>query len=241
MSEQHPDRPVGPPVAGWTPRPPARPALLEGRTVRLEALGEQHVDALWDALGVAGPDALWTYLPYGPFPSRDSLADHLRTLAADPGLAPLALVVDGRAGGYAAYMREDRTHGVVETGHVVVGVGLQRTTAATEAAYLMMRHALGDLGYRRYEWKCDALNAGSRRAALRFGFTFEGVFRQDKVVRGRSRDTAWFSVVDHEWPALRAAYDAWLAPANHDEQGRQRRPLEARTPGPDAGTPGTLS
>ncbi|GGF39629.1 N-acetyltransferase [Marmoricola endophyticus] len=221
-------QPVGEDVAGWTTRPPAAPTLLEGRTVRLEALAERHADDLWTALVEESPDALWTYLPYGPFAERTAFDAHVARLEADSALAPLAVVVEGRAAGVSAYLREDRAHGCVEVGHVALGARLQRTTAATEATYLMMRHVLDErdgLGYRRFEWKCDALNAPSRHAAERFGFTFEGVFRQDKVVKGRSRDTAWFSVVDHEWPRLRAAYENWLAASNFDEGGAQRRSL----------------
>lgn len=190
--------------------------------MRLEPLADVHADDLWVALVQESPDSLWTYLPYGPFADREAFGAHVLAQAGDPSLAPMAVVVDDRAAGVAAYMREDRANGVVETGHIALGARLQRSTAATEATYLMMRHAFEDLGYRRYEWKCDALNAGSRRAAERFGFAFEGVFRQDKVVKGRSRDTAWFSVLDHEWAALRAAYEAWLAPENHDGAGRRR-------------------
>ena len=130
-----------------------------------------------------------------------------------------------RASGVASYLRIDPGQGTIEVGYITFSPALQRTTAATEAMALMMRHALEDLGYRRYEWKCDALNAPSRAAAQRLGFTFEGIHRQARVVKGRNRDTAWFSVLDSEWPAVRAAFDAWLDPANFDADGRQRAPL----------------
>jgi len=139
-----------------------------------------------------------------------------------------AVCPDGaHAQGIASYLRIDTEHGSIETGHIWFGTQLQRTAAATEAIYLLARHAFDDLGYRRFEWKCNALNAKSRRAAERFGFTFEGVFRNHMVVKGRNRDTAWYAITREDWPAIRAGFEAWLAPANHDEHGRQRQALEA--------------
>ena len=129
------------------------------------------------------------------------------------------------AAGYASFMRMEPAHGVIEVGNILLSPALQRTTAATEAMYLMARHVFEDLGYRRYEWKCNAEHQPSRRAALRLGFTFEGIFRQHMVVKDRSRDTAWFSILDHEWPERKAAFEAWLAPANFAESGRQRQTL----------------
>ena len=134
----------------------------------------------------------------------------------------------GKAAGVAAYMRIDRNHGVIEVGHINFAPRLQRTRQATEAIYLMMSRAFDELGYRRFEWKCDHFNAPSRTAALRFGFTFEGIFRQAVVYKGRNRDTAWYAIVDRDWPAIKAAYDAWLDPANFDAHGRQLRRLEAK-------------
>jgi RimJ/RimL family protein N-acetyltransferase len=131
----------------------------------------------------------------------------------------------GKAQGYASYMRMDPANGVIEVGNILMSPTLQRTSAATEAMYLMARHVFEDLGYRRYEWKCNANNAPSRRAALRYGFTFEGIFRQHMIVKGRNRDTAWFSMLDSEWPARKAAFEAWLDPANFDAESRQRRSL----------------
>jgi RimJ/RimL family protein N-acetyltransferase len=131
----------------------------------------------------------------------------------------------GKATGWASYMRINPTHGVIEVGNILFSPALQRTRAATEAMYLMARHIFDDLGYRRYEWKCNAENAPSRRAALRFGFTFEGIFRQHMVVKGHNRDTAWFAMLDHEWPARKRAFEAWLQPENFDDSGRQRRSL----------------
>ena len=134
-------------------------------------------------------------------------------------------VATGTAAGYASYMRMEPAHGVVEVGNILLTPSLQRTTAATEAMYLMAAHVFDDLGYRRYEWKCNAKNEPSRRAALRLGFTFEGIFRQHMVVKGQNRDTAWFSMLDHEWPARKRAFEAWLDPANFDGEGRQRQRL----------------
>jgi RimJ/RimL family protein N-acetyltransferase len=137
-----------------------------------------------------------------------------------------AISSSAEAAGYASYMRIDPAQGVVEVGNILLSPRLQRTTAATEAMYLMARHVFDDLGYRRYEWKCNALNEPSRRAALRYGFTFEGIFRQHMVIKGQNRDTAWFSMLDHEWPARKAAFEAWLGPANFDPNGHQLRSLQ---------------
>ena len=172
--------------------------------------------------------ATWTYLPAGPFDDVIGVAEHIRTLRQTPAMVPLAVLTpEGRAVGIATWLRIDPPHGVVEVGFITMGTTLQRTTASTEALALMARHAFG-LGYRRYEWKCDSLNEPSRRAAQRLGFCFEGVFRQAQVVKGRNRDTAWYALTDGDWPRVRAAYDAWLDPANFDEQGRQLAPLQAR-------------
>ena len=146
----------------------------------------------------------------------------------DLGFAVFLAIVSestGEAAGYASYMRIDPANGVVEVGNILMSPALQRTTAATEAMYLMARHVFDDLGYRRYEWKCNAGNGPSRRAALRYGFTFEGIFRQHMVVKGLNRDTAWFAMLDHEWPARKRAFETWLDPANFDDQGSQRQTL----------------
>jgi RimJ/RimL family protein N-acetyltransferase len=174
-----------------------------------------------------GDPAIWTYLPDGPYENPD----HLRQMLAWAETAEDALyftlvgLADERPLGLAAYLRITPELGVIEIGHIWFGVPLQRTTAATEAIYLLARHAFDDLGYRRLEWKCNALNAASRRAAERFGFTFEGVFRKHQVVKGRNRDTAWYAITDDEWPAIRRGFEAWLAPENMDSVGRQRRSL----------------
>jgi RimJ/RimL family protein N-acetyltransferase len=219
-------QPVGDVVANWhVPRHPER-TLLEGRFVRVEPLEpSRHGADLLGALGLDGP--LWTYLPVGPFAGRDAFAGWLERAAT--GQDPLAFALVGRAPqralGLASYLRIDPDAGSIEVGGLAFGPALQRTAAATEAMALMMAHAFDDLGYRRYEWKCDALNAPSRRAALRLGFVFEGVFRQARVVKGRNRDTAWFSITDREWPRCRDALSAWLASENFDPAGHQRRTL----------------
>jgi RimJ/RimL family protein N-acetyltransferase len=173
-----------------------------------------------------GDPAIWTYLPDGPYESPDHLRQTLEwaETSEDQLYFTLVRLLDERPLGLASYLRITSEFGVIEIGHIWFGVPLQRTTAATEAIYLMARHAFDDLGYRRLEWKCNALNAASRRAAERFGFTFEGVFRKHQVVKGRNRDTAWYAITDDEWPAIRRGFEAWFAPENMDE-GRQRRSL----------------
>jgi RimJ/RimL family protein N-acetyltransferase len=209
-----------------TARPPAR-APIEGDRVRLEPLDpEAHAGDLFAAASAGDPE-LWAYLPYGPFADADALREHLAAQAASSDPLYFAVVdrATGRAGGVVSFLRIEPVHGVIEIGHIWFGAGLQRTPAATETIYLLSRTAFDALGNRRLEWKCDARNARSRRAAERFGFSFEGVFRQHMIVKGRNRDTAWYSILDGEWPAARAAYEAWLAPENFDAEGRQRRDL----------------
>ena len=202
------------------PGPPLAPVTLTGRTCRLEPLGEEHVDGLYAALCVDSPPSIWTYMPRGPFADRDAL--RRRTCAGcapRPATVPLAILLpDGTPVGIATYLRIDHANGTAEVGYISYGSALQRTTAATEAMYLMAAHAFDVVGVRRYEWKCDSLNEPSRRAAARLGFTYEGTFRQAVVTKGRNRDTAWFAITDDEWPRLRAAFEAWLDPANFDER-----------------------
>jgi RimJ/RimL family protein N-acetyltransferase len=188
---------------------------------------DQHAAALWEA--VRGHDALWDWLPDGPYADAESFRAAVAAKQDAAGFVYLAIVprATGEAAGWASYMRIDAPNGVIEVGSILLSPGLQRTTAATEAMYLMARHVFEELGYRRYEWKCNALNEPSRRAALRLGFTFEGIFRQHLVVKGRNRDTAWFSMLDKEWPARKRAFEAWLAPENFDGEGRQLKGLEA--------------
>jgi RimJ/RimL family protein N-acetyltransferase len=204
------------------------PVTLSGRTVRLEPLGaERHAAALWQA--VKGHDSLWTWMADGPFADEEEFVRSVarKEQAADAVFLAVVPLDAGVAAGYASWMRMEPAQGVVEIGNILFAPSLQRTTAATEAVFLMARHVFETLGYRRLEWKCDALNRPSRRAAERLGFTFEGVFRQHMVVKGRNRDTAWFSMLDGEWAARRRAFEGWLGPGNFDERGRQRRPLGA--------------
>lgn len=195
---------------------------------------DRHTPALWKA--VQGHDEVWTWLSDGPY---DCEADLYRAVAdkqAASSAVFLAILPEGHeprsAAGYASFMRIEPAHGVVEVGNILLAPALQRTRAATEAMYLMARHVFDDLGYRRYEWKCNAGNQPSRRAALRLGFSFEGIFRQHMVIKGRNRDTAWFAMLDQDWPARRQAFEAWLDPANFDSQGRQRKRLQARIASP---------
>ncbi len=217
--------PVGDLVDTAPARRPAR-EILTGSRVRLEPADPRlHGDSLWKSVRGPENDGLWRYLFAGPFPDRAALLEHLATKAAsdDPLLFAIVDQASGKAVGHAAYMRIEPAHRVIEVGNILYAPALQRTPGATEAMFLMARHAFEDLGYRRYEWKCHALNERSRRAALRFGFTFEGVFRQHMIVKGRTRDTAWFSMLDSEWPARKAAFESWLDPSNFDAQGRQKR------------------
>jgi RimJ/RimL family protein N-acetyltransferase len=174
-----------------------------------------------------GDPTIWTYLPDGPYGSPDDLRQmlHWAETSEDPLYFALCRLPDEQPLGLASYLRIEPRQGVIEIGHIWFGVPLQRTTAASEAIYLLARHAFDDLGYRRLEWKCNDLNAASRRAAERFGFTFEGIFHKHMVVKGRNRDTAWYAITDEQWPAIRRGFEAWLSPANREEDGRQRRAL----------------
>lgn len=221
-------QPVGQPVPNWTarPRPPREP--LAGHYCRLEPMdAARHGDDLYAAFSQTPDDSDWTYTYTGPFADRDSFQAYARKMEAseDPQHYAIVEAGSGRAVGTLAAMRIDPANGVIEVGHVVYSEQLKRTPAATEAQYLLMRRAFDQLGYRRYEWKCDSLNAPSRAAAARLGFQFEGIFRQAIVYKGRNRDTAWFSIIDGEWPAVRSGMEQWLAPDNFDAQGRQRRRL----------------
>ena len=186
-----------------------------------------------EALFEAGRDPeIWTYLPYGPYGDADALLAELAAFERSDDPLFFTIVRDGVPLGVASYLRIKPDHGTVEIGHIWFGATLQRTPAATEAIYLLARNAF-DLGYRRLEWKCDALNSASRRAAERFGFRFEGVFLKHQVNKGRNRDTAWYAIVDDEWPRARRAFEAWLAPGNFDDRGRQRVRLEDLRVTPD--------
>ena len=219
-------QPVGEHV-DWRPGDQLGPVTLTGRTVRLEPLEHQHVDLLYDSLCVDSPPQVWTYLPDGPFADREEFRAYVDHLGALPATIPFAIVLaDGTATGIAAYLRIDHANGTAEVGYITYAAAMQRTTAATEAMYLMAAHAFDVVGVRRYEWKCDSLNQPSLQAAARLGFTFEGVFRQAMVVKGRNRDTAWFAITDDEWPPLRSRFERWLDPANFDELGHQLTPLQ---------------
>jgi RimJ/RimL family protein N-acetyltransferase len=199
---------------------------MTGTHCRLERLAVRHAAALFaaDALDETGES--WTYLPYGPFPDVDAYTAWVAVVAASED--PLFFAILDAAGspvGVASYLRVSPDAGSIEVGHLHYSPLLQRTPAATEAMYLMMRRVFDELGYRRYEWKCNALNAASMRAAERLGFTYEGTFRNSMVVKGRNRDTAWFSVVGQDWPVVRAGFTAWLDPGNRDAAGCQRRSL----------------
>jgi RimJ/RimL family protein N-acetyltransferase len=219
--------PIGPALANW--QPPARPAQrpLRGRFCIVEPLDvARHARDLFGANSQDREQRMWTYLTYGPFTDFDTYESWLTGCAAstDPLFQAFVDRSSGTAVGVGTFMRIDPPAGTIEVGHIAMSPVLQRSPAATEAMYLMMRHAF-ELGYRRYEWKCDALNAKSRRAAARLGFVFEGEFRQATVYKGRSRDTAWYSVIDSEWPLLRDAFECWLDRDNFDASGLQRSRL----------------
>jgi RimJ/RimL family protein N-acetyltransferase len=218
------DRPVGPEVDTVAAKRP-QAVVLEGRFGRVEKLDPaRHGRALWEA--VRGRDELWTYMSYGPFAREAEFAAWLEQRATLDDPFYYAIVdASGRACGIATLADIRPAMRVIEVGHIVYGPGLQRTPLGTEAQYLLARYVFETLGYRRYEWKTNALNAASRRAALRYGFAFEGIFRQHMIVKGRSRDTAWYAMLDAEWPARKRAFEHWLAPGNFDDQGRQRKPL----------------
>ncbi len=210
----------------WQPARPLSRVALGGELVRLEPVDvARHAGQLFAAQSSA-PE-LWAYLPYGPFESETAFRVWLteRAATSDPLFYAIIERSSGRALGMASFLRVEQGHGVIEVGHIWYSPALQRTRLATDAMYVMARHVFDDLGYRRYEWKCNALNEPSRRAAVRLGFTFEGVFRQHMVIKGENRDTAWYSMLDGEWPAAKAAFEAWLRPENFDAEGRQLRSL----------------
>jgi RimJ/RimL family protein N-acetyltransferase len=224
MEQNELGQPIGFPLPGWQARPRPPRTAMEGRWCRIEPLDpERHAGDLHAANLEDHEGRVWTYLAYGPF---RSLAEYRAwTDAVCPGDDPLFhAIVEGESGhavGVASYLRIEPEVGAIEVGHINYSPRLQRTPAATEAMYLMMRRAFDELGYRRYEWKCDALNEASRRAARRLGFTFEGIFRQATLYKGRNRDTAWYAMIDREWPSLKGAFECWLDPSNFDGGGRQ--------------------
>jgi len=226
-------QPIGPPMPAWTPRPWPPRTPMEGRTCRLlPSDAARDLDDLWDAFSAASDGRDWTYLPYGPFAQEAELRAWAERMfaAEDPQFWTIVERTTGRAVGVASHMRIDPANGAIEVGHIHFAPAMQRGPVGTEAMHLMMRRAFDDLGYRRCEWKCDALNGRSRAAARRFGFSFEGLFRQAAVYKGRSRDTAWFSILDAEWPAIRAGFEAWLDPGNFAPDGTQRTRLNDHLP-----------
>jgi RimJ/RimL family protein N-acetyltransferase len=221
-------QPIGDPVPGWQPRERPARIVIDGKHCRLEPLDvDRHAADLFEAYGQASDGSDWTYLFIGPFGDFDTFRDYLTKAAASPDPLHYTVVdlASGKAVGTLALMRIEPVHGVIEVGSVTFSPLLKQTRISTEAQYLLMRYVFEDLGYRRYEWKCDSLNAPSRKTALRLGFEFEGIFRQAIVYKGRNRDTAWYAIIDHDWPRIRSAFERWLADANFDEDGRQRASL----------------
>ena len=232
------EQPIGPLVA---PQPAERPqrVTLPGRHVTLVPLdADKHSDVLFAGANGGDKDRLWTYLFDGPYADLAAFKTAMieREKSPDPFFFTVIDNASGLPVGYQSFLRIEPAQRVIEVGAILYTPALQRTIGATEAQYLFARHAFDTLGYRRYEWKCNALNAPSRRAALRLGFAFEGVFRQHMIVKGRNRDTAWFSMLDSEWPHRRAAFERWLAPENFDAAGRQRVSLASLNGVADAST-----
>jgi RimJ/RimL family protein N-acetyltransferase len=228
----HLGQPIGFPLPGWSGRPRPPRTAMEGRLCRVEPIDvDRHAADLHAANREDKEGRNWTYLAYGPYEALEDYRGWMRgtCLGDDPLFHAVVDRKTGRAVGVASYLRIDPAPGVIEVGHINYAPPLQRTVAASEAMFLMMRRVFDELGYRRYEWKCDALNAPSRAAAIRLGFRFEGIFRQATVYKARNRDTAWYAIVDRDWPALKARYERWLDPANFDAAGRQRESLSALT------------
>ena len=215
----------------WKGAQPPRSEVLGGAAARLEPVDPaRHAAGLFQSS--SGADSIWDYLAYGPFVDLATFTAwlHERAASSDPLFFTVVDIDADAPRGMASYMRMDPPNGVIEIGHIWFAPALQRTPTATEAIFLLARHAFDDLGYRRLEWKCDSQNARSRRAAERFGFVYEGVFRQHMVTKGRNRDTAWFAMTDGDWPLRKSSFETWLARSNFDENGRQRRSLaEIRT------------
>lgn len=229
-------RPIGRAMPEWNGAAPPPRTALEGRYCRLEPIDPaRHADDLFEAFSLDESGANYTYLGYEPFTDAGECRAYIEAncLGQDPHFYAFVDPEDGKAKGMASYLRIDPKNGVIEVGHIHFSPLLQRRPAATEAMYLMMRQVFDVLGYRRYEWKCDSLNAPSRRAALRYGFTYDGMFEQAIVYKGRNRDTTWFSVLDRDWPRVKAGFEAWLAQENFDSDGRQRRRLEDCRPPSD--------
>ncbi len=220
------ERILGPAAAIHPARRPERRETA-GRFVTLVPLAPEHADDLFAVVGGAENAWAWDYMPDGPFPEPAPFREHIarKAQSEDPLFYAIQDNTTGKTIGHATLMRVDTANRVIETGNIMFSPTMQRTAGATESMYLLARTVFDELGYRRYEWKCNDLNAPSKRAAERLGFTFEGVFRQHMIVKGRNRDTAWFSMLDTEWPSVKRAFEAWLAPENFDSEGRQKRAL----------------
>lgn len=218
-------------LSRWTPREMPGHRSMEGAYVRVEPIRDARRFAELHA-AFAGQDRLWDYLAYGPFETAEDFGRYANAnyLGPDPMFHAIVPHASRRAEGVAALMRIDPANGVVEIGHICLAPSLQQTRAATEAFHLLFSRVFDELGYRRLEWKCNDQNAPSRRAAARFGFTYEGTFRQHMVAKGRNRDTAWYSITDGDWPRVKAGFEAWLAPENFDANGQQRRSLSQSRP-----------
>ncbi|NKB76429.1 MAG: GNAT family N-acetyltransferase [Gammaproteobacteria bacterium] len=222
---------IGHKIDNWSiPDRPSR-QVLTGKYCQLEPLSmEKHSESLFEANQVDADDRIWVYLPYGPFQSLEQYQEWISNncFNGDPFFYAIVDNTSHKAIGVASYLRIDPPNGSIEVGHINYSPALQNTIAATEAMYLMMENVF-HLGYRRYEWKCNSLNEKSCRAAKRLGFSFEGVFRQASVSKGRNRDTSWFAMIDLEWPALRQAFTHWLSQKNFDENGQQQQALSKMT------------
>ena len=225
-------QPIGAPVANWTGCVPIPHTPMTGRTCDVVPLQSDHSDALHAAFAADKTGMLWTYMPVGPFASVTEYAAWLENAcnSQDPLFFTIIDKANHQPVGVASYLRIQPENGVVEVGYITFSPALQRTPMATEAMYLMMKRAFDELGYRRYEWKCDALNAPSRRAAERLGFQYDGLFKQALVYKGRNRDTAWFSILDKDWPQLKAGLESWLDSSNFDDNGKQKVALQINRP-----------
>jgi RimJ/RimL family protein N-acetyltransferase len=222
-------QPIGFPVADWKECAFPPRTTMYGKWCNIEILNpEKHAEELFGAYVKNRNDPDWTYLPYGPFDCFEDYQEYLKTnCSGDDPLFHVIIDADTKkAIGVASFLRVRPDIGVLEIGHIHFSPLLQKTAVATEAMFLMVKRVFEELGYRRYEWKCDALNLGSRKAAERFGFSFEGIFRQDRIYKGRSRDTAWYSTIDQDWPILKKTFEAWLSADNFDKNGRQKKRLQ---------------
>jgi len=228
MSKHPFSLPIGKALADWQPRPAPQPVVLSGRYCRVEPLQVSHAEALFSAFNEAEDARDWLYMSAGPFADAPAYLDYVQSIAGknDPLHFAVIDLNSQRPLGTLALMRQAPEHGVVEVGFVTFSPALQRSPLATEAQFLLMRYVFDELGYRRYEWKCDSLNQRSIHAAKRLGFAYEGTFRQAMIYKDRNRDTAWFAIIDSDWPPIKAAFKQWLNPQNFDQNGQQIRRLQ---------------